>query len=276
MPNVEINHRKLYYEDIGEGFPVVFGHSYLWDASMWAPQVEALAGSYRCILPELWMHGSSDFLPHDAPVYSLDELTRDYEAFVNALGLEQFAVVGLSVGGMWGIRLALSIPERVTGLVLAGTDVGEEPHASKQKFFQMMDAVSRAGCLPPPIIEAMLPLFFSDQTLATRPDLVEGFRTAMAAVPPARLSGILAIGRGIFGRPHLARRIEEVRCPTLVIVGEQDRSRPPPEAQRMAHHIPNAELHILPDTGHICNLEAPEQFTALLEEFLETLPQNRT
>lgn len=271
MPVVELNHRKLYYEDVGEGFPVVFGHSYLWNASMWAPQVQALAGSHRCIVPELWMHGSSDFLPHDAPVYSLDELARDYEAFVDALGLEQFVMVGLSVGGMWGIRLALAMPDRVKGLVLAGTDIGEEPHASKQKFFQMMDAVGRAGCLPPPIVEAMLPLFFSDHTLATRPDLVEGFRSAMAAVPPARLAGILAIGRGIFGRPHLGRQIEDVRCPTLVIVGKQDRSRPPAEAQRMAHHIPNADLHILPHAGHICNLEAPELFTGLLEDFLEGL-----
>lgn len=268
MPVIELKHHRMFYEDVGEGFPVLFGHSYLWDASMWAPQVEALAASYRCIVPELWGHGSSQPPPRDGPVYSLEELTEDHAQLVNALGLERFAVVGLSVGGMWGARLAMYLPGRVSGLVVAGSDLAAEPTPSKRRFFQMIDTVARAGALPPPVIEAMCPLFFSDETLARRPALADRFRASMAAIPHARLPGILAIGRGIFGRENLTMRLREIDCPTRIIVGEQDRSRPPVESERMAQYIQHTDLHVLHGAGHICNLEAPDQVTALLEDFL--------
>jgi pimeloyl-ACP methyl ester carboxylesterase len=169
---------------------------------------------------------------------------------------------------MWGARLAMYQPERVRGLVLAGADLAGEPTPSKRRFFQMLDTVARAGTVPPAIIEAMCPLFFSDESLAGRPALVERFRTSMTSIPRARLPGILALGRGIFGRESLTSRLREIGCPTRIIVGEQDRSRPPVESERMAQHIHRADLHVLPGAGHICNLEAPEQVTALLEDFL--------
>lgn len=271
MPVQELKHRRMFYEDIGEGFPVLFGHSYLWDAGMWAPQVEALAASYRCIVPELWGHGASDVPPHDGPVYCLEELTADYTQLVNALALDRFAVVGLSVGGMWGTRLAMYLPDRVAGLVVAGSDLAAEPTPSKRRFFQMIDTVARAGAVPPQVIEAAYPLFFSDQTLANRAPLVDRFRSFMTGIPHSHLPGILALGRGIFGREDLTPRLRDIACPTRIIVGEQDRSRPPVESERMAQFIRQADLHIIPGAGHICNLEAPDHVTALLEGFLQTV-----
>lgn len=63
---MEIAGRQMAYLDEGQGPVVLFGHSYLWDSAMWAPQVEALKGQYRCIVPELWGHGDSDALPEGA------------------------------------------------------------------------------------------------------------------------------------------------------------------------------------------------------------------
>lgn len=60
---MEIAGRRMAYLDEGQGPVLLFGHSYLWDSAMWAPQIEALKGSYRCIVPELWGHGDSDLLP---------------------------------------------------------------------------------------------------------------------------------------------------------------------------------------------------------------------
>ncbi len=105
MPVLTIKGRALYYEDRGEGFPLLFGHSYLWDSGMWEPQVEAFSSHYRCIVPDLWAHGRSD-PPPEAP-YSLEAIADDHWALAQALGLGRFAIIGLSVGGMWGIHLAL-------------------------------------------------------------------------------------------------------------------------------------------------------------------------
>ena len=266
MPEVVIRGRRMFYEACGEGFPVLFGHSYLWDAGMWAPQVEALSRTYRCIVPEIWAHGRSDLPP--ASPYSVDALAEDLWAFAQALGLERFAVVGLSVGGMWGMRLALAHPEAVAALVLMDTDAGEEPEESRQRYFAMMAMVEQAGALPPPLLEALVPFFFSPATVQRNPDLVARFQASLAAIPPERLPGILAVGRGIFSRSSVLDRRGEIRAPTLVVVGADDVSRPPHEAERMARAIPGARLEIIPGAGHIVNLERPEVVTPLLEAFL--------
>jgi pimeloyl-ACP methyl ester carboxylesterase len=119
MPRIAIHGQDLHYLDCGAGFPVLFGGSYLWNAVMWAPQVEGLSSRYRCIVPELWGHGKSGAIP-EVP-YSRSKLAGDMRGLVDALGLEQFAIVGLSVGGIWGIEMALACPARVRALVLMDT-----------------------------------------------------------------------------------------------------------------------------------------------------------
>lgn len=268
MPTIDIGQRTLSYRDTGAGFPIVFGHSYLWDADMWQPQVEALSDRFRCVVPDLWGHGDSA-PPPPGSVYSLDQLTFDYQQFLDVLNLERCLVVGLSVGGMWGYRLALTNPGQVAGLLLAGTDAGGEPDESRRRYFGMIDAVAAEGAITPAMIELLLPLFFGDRTLVEAPPYVGGLRRALASLAPERLPGVLALGRGIFGRPNLLHHLKQITCPTTVVVGEQDRSRSPFEARRMAEGIAGAHLHILPRAGHICNLEAPESFTALIEALME-------
>lgn len=266
MPEVILHGRRMFYEDRGNGFPVLFGHSYLWDARMWEPQVAVLSRTYRCIVPEIWAHGRSD--PPPASPYPVDALAEDLWAFAQALGLQRFAVVGLSVGGMWGMRLALAHPEAVAALVLMDTDAGAEPEDSRQRYFAMMAAVEQAGALPPPILEALVPFFFSPATVQRDPELVARFKASLSAIPPERLPGILAIGRGIFSRASVLERLGEIRAPTLVVVGADDASRPPHEAERIARAIPGARLEVIPQAGHIVNLERPEVVTPLLASFL--------
>ncbi len=266
MPEMLIHGRRMFYEDHGSGFPLLFGHSYLWDARMWDPQVEALSRTYRCIVPEIWAHGRSDPPPHSP--YSVDALAEDMWAFAQALGLDRFAIIGLSVGGMWGMRVALAHPEAVAALVLMDTDAGEEPPESRQRYFAMMAAVEQAGALPPPILEALVPFFFSPRTVQRNPDLVARFKASLAAIPPERLPGILAIGRGIFSRSSVLERLGEIRVPTLVMVGEDDISRPPHESERIARAIPGARLERISEAGHMANLERPDRVTPILESFL--------
>jgi len=266
MPSITVKGQRIFYEEQGEGFPLLFGHSYLWDRRMWEPQVAALSRSYRCIVPDLWAHGQSD-PPPEAP-YAIEAMAEDHWALTQALGLERFAVIGLSVGGMWGAHLTLNHPEAVAALVLMDTYVGPEPEETRTRYFGMMDMVEKAGAIPPPIQEAIVPLFFSSVTVQKKPDLVNRFKSALASIPAERVPGVLTIGRAIFSRRSVLERLDEIRVPTLVIVGDEDRSRPPHEAEEMAQAIPGARLEVIPEAGHISNLEQPERVTALLEAFL--------
>ena len=86
---------------------------------MWQAQIAYLKKDYRCIVPDLWSHGQSDPLPY--PDCSLERLADDYWQFAQSLSLKKFALVGLSVGGMWAVHLALAHPEAVSALVLMDT-----------------------------------------------------------------------------------------------------------------------------------------------------------
>ena len=133
---MEIAGRRMAYLDEGQGPVLLFGHSYLWDSAMWAPQVEALKGSYRCIVPELWGHGDSDVLPDGG--CTLATLARDHLALLDALGIDECVLVGLSIGGMWGVELARMAPARLKGLVLMDTFVGWEPQIPCERYLGML------------------------------------------------------------------------------------------------------------------------------------------
>ena len=101
MPFANIDDQFLHYIDQGEGFPVLLGHSYLWHSTMWEPQVRALSQQYRVIVPDLWGHGKSGPLP--AGTRDLADLSRQILALLDKLGIQRCAMVGISVGGMWGL-----------------------------------------------------------------------------------------------------------------------------------------------------------------------------
>jgi pimeloyl-ACP methyl ester carboxylesterase len=233
---------------------------------MWKPQVEAISASYRCIVPDLWGHGRSESPP--AIPYSVEELAEDMWTFTEALGLEQFAVVGLSVGGMWGAQLTLNHPEAVSALVLMDTYLGPEPAETYARYFGMLDIVERTGAIPAPMQDAIAPLFFSPVTFGRTPDMVTQFKADLSALDPTRIPGIVGIGRGIFSRTSQLGRLPEIAAPTMIIVGADDHSRPPHEARQMAEGIPGAKLEVIADAGHISNLEQPGQVTELLQRFL--------
>ncbi len=110
---------SMTFLDLGIGEVVLLGHSYLWDAEMWRPQIEALARHYRVIVPNLWGHGGSGPLPTGAT--ELRDIARHHLALMDQLGIDRFAAIGLSIGGMWGAELAIMAPERVTALALLDT-----------------------------------------------------------------------------------------------------------------------------------------------------------
>jgi pimeloyl-ACP methyl ester carboxylesterase len=273
MPYLARNDRSIYYEDQGTGFPLLFGHSYLWDSTMWAPQLEALSASYRCIAPDLAGHGRSD--PPPASACSIEVMAEDHWAVVSALGLERLAIVGLSVGGMWGVHLALNHPEAVAALALFDTFVGPEPEENRLRYFGMLDIVEKAGAMPAPMADVTASLMLSPVTIQQSPEFVGRFKAALASTPPERVPGIVGIGRGIFGRRSILDRLGEIQVPTLVVVGADDVARPPHEAQQMAEAIPGARLEVIPCAGHICNLEQPEQVTELLRVFLSEALSNQ-
>ncbi|GCB05292.1 alpha/beta fold hydrolase [Ralstonia sp. SET104] len=266
MPTCIIQGRTLHYQDRGTGFPVLLGHSYLWDAAMWAPQIDALSQPYRVIAPDLWGHGQSGPLPDGTR--TLEDLAAQVSTLLDALDIEHCAVVGLSVGGMWGAQLALREPERVRSLVLMDTSLAAEPELTRTRYFQMLDTIETAGHIPPKLLDAIVPLFFQPDTDLTS-EVPAAFRHSLANLSESQLrQSIVPLGKVIFGRPDALATLAALKGDrTLLMCGEHDIARPPAETAEMARVI-GCQYRLVPNAGHISNLENQTFVTQALLEWL--------
>ena len=265
MPITTINNRSLFYHDEGQGPAILFGHSYLWDGSMWQAQVAALSQRFRCIVPDLWGHGQSDPLD-EAP--TVESLAHDYWQLMQQLQVDRFSVVGLSVGGMWGTQLALDHVESVNKLVLMDTFVGAEPERTRMQYLHMLDTVAQMQQVPDPMITQLLPLFLAQQTLQDKPEIARQFTQLLKQVPVEKIATVVALGRSIFNRKDNMHRLTELVMPVMIVTGEFDIPRPVDEARQMVAQIEGAKCHIVSDAGHISALEQPGQVNTLLTAFL--------
>lgn len=248
------------YDDVGGGPPVVFVHGGLGSRRMWAPQVRALQGRYRCLAYDLRGHGETRG-GEDVEAFTPALLRDDLLAFADALGLERFALVGLSVGGLVAQEAALSAPERLERVVLADTWAVT---ASSERARQL-------GGLLTPVVElglralgtAPLAALAAKGMGAGNEEAVELVREATAGTSH---EAAIRVWRGL-GAHDTVARLGGLRVPTLVITGERDHNVG--QARLLAERIPDARLVLLPDAGHISNLRAPDAFTAALEAFLD-------
>ncbi|PHN21458.1 alpha/beta fold hydrolase [Pseudomonas sp. ICMP 460] len=266
MPVAVIDGQPLHYVDQGTGPVVVLGSSYLWGSEMWAAQIEALSQQYRVIAPELWGHGESGPLP--AHTRSLDDLARQNLALLDHLDLAHINLVGLSVGGMWGARLALLAPERINSLVLMDTYLGAEPEPTRQYYFSLFKMIEDAGAIPESLLDVIAPIFFRPE-IDRQSALYQDYRKALQAFSAERLrQSVVPLGRLIFSRTDILDQLPNLDPDTtLVMCGEQDKPRPPAESKEMADLI-GCGLTLIPDAGHISSRENPEFVNEALLTFL--------
>ena len=263
---IQVAGSPLSVVDVGSGPVVVLGGSFLWTAEMWRPQVEALSREYRVIVPELWGHGGSGALPPGTA--TMRDLARQHLELLDQLGVERCALVGLSVGGMWGAELALMAPERVSALVLMDTSLAAEPEDARNGYFAMLDVIEGSGALPDAIREAVVSLCFSHSVGLRKPELPARFDAALRAWDPRRLTDtITPLGRIIFGRRDALEDLSNLAVPALVVTGADDMAQPVERGQAMAERLA-CPFVAISEAGHISSLEAPERVNQVLTNFL--------
>lgn len=259
------NNGSMSYSDIGSGFPILLGHSYLFDKNMWSPQLDTLSSSYRIIIPDLWGHGESTELP--AVTQSIRDIAVDHLALMDELKITEFAVVGLSVGGMWGAELAALEPGRVKALMLFDTYLGSETDDARVKYMAMLNAVDVAGVIESPILEHIITQFYSENASA---DDVAALKNKLISLSAETLrTSIVPLGKMIFPRSDLMSVLSDITCPAHVATGALDLPRPPEEGRLMADKL-GCDFTLIPKAGHISNRENPEFVTTLIRDFLKS------
>lgn len=260
MPQAQVGEVTFWYEERGAGEPVLFLHGLTWDHTLWAAQIAALESEFRCIAVDLIGHGRTPDLPRD---YSLWDESEYVAAFLESLGVPSAHVVGLSMGGMIAMRLALRHPEKVRSLALLDTDAGPEEPSRAATYHQLADAVVSAGWES--VADQVAAILFGAPYLAVARHRQEVI--AKLAANPRESIARRAL-RAVTERDDLASLLGQIRVPTVVIVGELDAATPPERAERLAAAIPGAQLVRIPEAGHHTPLERPGEVTEALRQHL--------
>lgn len=259
MPTLERQGASIRYEVSGEGPAVLLGHSLLCGRWMWDGVAPRLAERHRVINLEFRGHGGST-----APApFTLDDLVDDQLAVLDAEGVERAALVGLSMGGMTAMRLALRAPERVGALVLIDSNAAAETRSNRLKYGLLALLYRRLG-FNRLLVRSVAPIMLGRTTVASRPELVE--RLAARVREHQREPLIRAI-RAVVGRTATGG-LEAIRHPTLVMVGDEDRATPPPRSEDIHRRIPGARLLRIPEAGHLSAFEQPDLVAAATLDFL--------
>ena len=262
MMLAQVNGMTLAFNDQGSGFPLVFLHAFPLNRSMWTEQENALSSQFRVMMIDLRGHGESD-----APLwhYTLDQAADDVCGLLDHLSIKQAVFVGLSMGGYILFAFYRKYAERVKGMVLADTRAQADTEDGKRARFEMAQIAYKRGSSA--IADIMIPKLLSPGTIQTRPELVQRVR---GMIEGNQVSGIAGDLMAMAQRPDSVPFLQQIHCPTQIIVGELDVPTPPADARLMSESIPNARLAIIPGAGHLSNLEQPDRFNEIVRAFVST------
>jgi 3-oxoadipate enol-lactonase len=268
MPTIEVNGTTLYYEDTGPGSTgetIAFSHGLLWNTELFAPQIAALRGRYRCVA---WDHrGQGRSAADHRNTIGLELVWHDATRLLEQVVGGPVHFCGVSMGGFVAMRMAAFRPDLVRSLLLIETSGDPEPLENVGRYRMLTAAVKLVG--PRVVMSRVRPIMLGKTILtdpARRGD-VERFSALMAS-----RKDVWRAVNGVIDRAPIHGDLGRITAPTLVVVGEEDVATVPEKAERLAAAIRGAKLVRIPRAGHSSTVEEPAAVLAAIESFLTTLP----
>jgi pimeloyl-ACP methyl ester carboxylesterase len=264
MPHITVNGCQLYYEVHGNGKEtLLFSHGLLWNGDMFAQQVTHFENRFRCIIYDHRGQGRSEVTPSG---YDMEQIYRDALSLADALEVDQFHFLGLSMGGFVGMRLAARHPDRIKSLVLLETSAEKEPNVFKYTLLNTLVKLFGIKVVSKKVMAIMFGQdFLTDPAKAA---LRKTWQDKLEANKPSIVKAV----KGVIGREGVLHELEYIRCPVLILVGDQDVATVPEKAKKIQQHIPQATLVIIPGAGHTSTVEQPTLVNQHLAAFYAELP----
>jgi 3-oxoadipate enol-lactonase len=255
---IKTNGIELNYTVEGNGPWLVMSHSLACDLTMWDEQAAVLRRNFKVLRFDTRGHGNSD-APEGG--YTLDMLAYDVHGLLQGLGVDRCHWVGLSMGGMIGQTFALKFPKMFATLVLADTTSRYAPEALP--LWQGRIKTAQAQGMEA-LVETTLQRWFTEPFRKSHPEVTARVSAMIRATPvPGYVGCCTAIPQ-----INVTERLKEIKCPALVVVGEQDAGTPVALSREIQAALPGSELVIIPSASHLSNLEQPTAFLRALTTFL--------
>jgi len=254
---IEANNIQLNCELSGtaDGQVVVLSHVIGSSLIMWNQQMDVLNERYRVLRYDTRGMGLSS-APNEP--YSMGLLVADAVAILDAMQLERVHWVGLSLGAMIGMGLAIHHPERLRSLVLLDTFATPSEQA-RQLFKSRVSASSMES-----MVDGALGIWFTESFRNSKSGEVELNRSQFLATS---LAGYIGNCHAIMNLNYLDQ-LHHIRTPSCLMVGESDQATPLSDSMAIAERIAGSQVHVIQDAAHLCNVEQPAQVNAVLMDFL--------
>jgi pimeloyl-ACP methyl ester carboxylesterase len=259
MDTVEVEGLRIAYERAGAGPAVVLLHGYVADGpTTWRPQLDGLSDEFTLVAWDAPGTGGSSDPPEGFGTAGYADCLA---GFIDTLRLDHPTVLGLSFGGILALALHDRHPTVAATLVLTSAYAGWGGSLPADVAdARLRQALLLADLSPPEFVDTLLPTMFSP---ATAPDTVAAFDASMREFHPA---GFRAMARA--SAENLRHALPRVDIPTLLVYGDKDVRAGPSVARDLQAAIGGARLVVLPGVGHVCNVEAPDEFNDVLRTFL--------
>ncbi|OAI38645.1 hypothetical protein AYO38_01915 [bacterium SCGC AG-212-C10] len=257
MPHANINGASLFFAEQGSGPAIIFHHGYTGSHDSWDEVVPAFSDRYRCIVMDCRGAGDSE---HTAGGYSIEQYARDVVGMADHLGIDTFTYVGHSMGGVIGMELGLSFPNRLEKLVLVAPAPADGIDSSAPGMAEVRARgarLRREGARDTILRERMA------TTARPQPNVVAAAVDRALSVSDGHYDDSWAALTSY----HVGDRLGEITTPTLIVSGAADSLLTPnlKDFQR----LPNATLHVFSRISHGIHQERVEPFIDVLGDFLE-------
>jgi len=253
---------EIAYEERGQGTPVVLLHGFPFNRSLWREQVDALSARHHVVVPDLRGHGETTVTESA----TMEEMADDVAGLMDALDIERAVVGGLSMGGYVTFAFARKYPQRVRALILADTRPQADTEEARQNREMMAQRALEEGMEA--IAEIQLPKLFAPNNFERETEKVARVREMMVTT---NREGTAAALRGMASRLDASDLLPQIKVPSLIIVGREDRLTTLADAEKMHEAIQDSHLVVIDEAGHVSNIERAIQFNRALVEFLDTL-----
>lgn len=267
MPKIRAGEIEIHYEIHGTGEPLILISGLGYDLWMWHKMVPGLAEHFQVIAFDNRGVGGTD---KPAGPYTAQMLAGDTAALLEALGIEQAAIMGHSMGGYVAQALVLSRPELVSKLILSATNFGGPHHipVTPEALAVLTDTQSdpierlRRG-----IVISTAPGYAEEH-----PEVIDEWVTYRIEHPidASGYQAQLQIGLALMAEAAaFEHKLKEVKTPTLILFGDHDKVVPPGNAELLHKEIAGSTVKILPNAGHFFPFEVPEEAVEAVVEFLK-------
>jgi len=250
----------LAYESVGQGVPLVLIHAFPLSSRMWKPHIQTLAHKGKVIVLDLPGFGRS---PRDVKP-SIAKMAQGIARLLDSINVKGPAMIaGLSMGGYVAFEFFRQFPGRVKALGLFSTRADADTPETREKRLKTAEKIRLEGLES--FAKTILPKLVGKTTLESHSPLLGEIG---AMISSNTREGVEDALLAMAGRRDSTDLLGLIKCPTLIIAGEEDQLIPVSEAEAMHAQIRGSQLHLLPSAGHLVNLEQPAAFQNVVEKFL--------